>query len=188
SQAVNPRQTAVIYFELALLLITLIAGWLMTLLSLPGIWVMVAATATYAYFSQGSPYDVSWITVGVLLGLAVLAELLEFAAGAVGAAKVGGSKRGALLAIVGSMIGALFGAAAGTAIPIPLVGSVIGAVAGASLGALAGAMLGETWKGRTLGETWKVGHAAFWGRFLGTVAKTTIASAMAAIAAAAALF
>ena len=56
------------------------------------------------------------------------------------------------------------------------------------LGALAGAMLGETWKDSTLGETWKVGHAAFWGRFLGTVASATIASAMAALAAAAALF
>jgi hypothetical protein len=49
-------------------------------------------------------------------------------------------------------------------------------------------MLGEAWKGRTLGETWKVGQAAFWGRLLGTITKTTIASAMAAIAAVAALF
>lgn len=177
-----------IYLELTLLFLAIAAGWLMTMLSLPGIWVMVGATAVYAYFSQESPYDVSWTTVGVLLGLAVLAELLEFAAGAVGAARVGGSKRGALLAIGGSVVGALGGAAAGTAIPIPLVGSVIGAVLGASLGALSGAMLGEAWKGRTLGETWKVGQAAFWGRFFGTVAKTTIASAMAAIALAAALF
>jgi len=178
----------VIYLELALLFIAIVAGWLMTLLSLPGVWLMVGATAVYAYFSQKSPYDVSWTTVGVLLGLAVLAELLEFAAGAVGAARVGGSKRGAVLAIGGSVIGAILGATAGTAIPIPLVGSVIGAVLGASLGALSGAMLGEAWKGRTLGETWKVGQAAFWGRFLGTIAKTTIASAMAAIALAAALF
>ena len=176
------------YLELILLLLALTAGWLMTLLSLPGIWLMVGATAVYAYFAQDGKFDVSWTTVGVLLGLAVLAELLELAAGALGAAKVGGSKRGALLAVLGSMLGAIFGAAAGTAIPIPLVGSVIGAVLGASLGALSGAMLGETWKGRTLGETWKVGHAAFWGRLLGTIAKTTIASAMAAIAAAAAIF
>ena len=176
------------YLELTLLLLALAAGWLMTLLSLPGIWLMVGATAVYAYFAPDGKFDVSWTTVGVLAGLAVLAELLELAAGALGAAKVGGSKRGALLAVLGSMIGAIFGAAAGTAIPIPIVGSVIGAVLGASLGALSGAMLGETWKGRTLGETWKVGHAAFWGRLLGTIAKTTIASAMAAIAAAAAIF
>jgi uncharacterized protein YqgC (DUF456 family) len=178
----------VIYFELTLLLLSLAAGWLLTMLSLPGNWLMLGATAVYAYFSQGTPFEVSWTTVGILLVLALLAELLEFAAGAVGAAQVGGSKRGAMLAILGSMAGAIVGAGAGAAIPIPLVGSVLGAILGASLGALSGAMLGEAWKGRTLGETWKVGQAAFWGRLLGTIAKTTIASAMAAIAAVAALF
>jgi hypothetical protein len=174
--------------ELAILILVLLAGWLMTVLSLPGNWVMVAATAVYAYFAPEGRFDVSWTAVGVLFGLAVLAELLEFAAGAVGATRVGGSKRGAALAILGSMLGAILGATLGTAIPIPLVGTMIGAVLGASLGALAGAMLGEAWKGRTLGETWKIGQAAFWGRFLGTVAKTMIASAMVVIAIVAALF
>jgi len=182
------EKSVMVYLELAILILALLAGWLMTVLSLPGNWVMVAATAVYAYFSPEGRFGVSWTTVGILLGLAVLAELLELAAGAVGAARVGGSKRGAALAILGSMVGAIVGAMFGTAIPIPLVGSVIGAVLCASLGALGGAMLGEAWKGRTLGETWKIGQAAFWGRFLGTVAKTTIASAMVVIAIATALF
>jgi uncharacterized protein YqgC (DUF456 family) len=161
----------------------------MTVLSLPGNWVMVVASAAFAYLApDGGRFDISWTAVGVLLGLALLGEALEMAAGAVSAARVGGSKRGAALAIVGSMIGAVVGAGAGTAIPIPLVGSVIGAVGGACLGALAGAMLGETWKGRALGETWKIGQAAFWGRFLGTVAKVAIASAMTAVAITAAIF
>ncbi len=171
-----------IYVGLIALILALLGGWVMTVLSLPGNWVMLAAAAAFAYFaSDGSRFDISWTVVGVLFGLAVLAELLEMAAGAVSAARVGGSKRGAALAILGSMIGAIVGAMVGSAIPIPLVGSVIGAVGGASLGALAGAMLGEAWKGRALGETWKIGQAAFWGRFLGTVAKVAIASAMAVI-------
>lgn len=176
-----------IYLGLSLLFLALLAGWTMTVLSLPGNWVMVAAAALFAYFAPESGPDISWTAVGALFGLAVLAELLELAAGAVSAARVGGSKRGALLAILGSMVGAIVGAMLGAAIPIPLVGSVIGAVGCASLGALAGAMLGEAWKGRALGETWKVGQAAFWGRFLGTVAKTAIASAMLVIAIAAAV-
>lgn len=178
-----------IYLGLIALILVLLAGWAMTVLSLPGNWVMVVASAAFAYFApDGGRFDVSWTAVGVLLGLALLGEALEMAAGAVSAARVGGSKRGAALAIVGSMIGAVVGAGAGTAIPIPLVGSVIGAVGGACLGALAGAMLGETWKGRALGETWKIGQAAFRGRFLGTVAKVAIASAMTVIAITAAIF
>jgi uncharacterized protein YqgC (DUF456 family) len=159
----------------------------MTVLSLPGNWVMVITAALFAYFAPQQGPQISWTVVAVLTALALLAELLEFAAGAVGAAKVGGSKRGAILAIIGAMIGAVAGAMAGAAIPIPLIGSMIGAIGGASLGALGGAMLGEAWKGRTLGESWKIGQAAFWGRFLGTVAKTAIASAMVVIGIAAAL-
>ncbi len=177
-----------VYFGLTLLFVlVLLTGWTMTVLSLPGNWVMVIATALFAYLAPENGPHISWTVVAVLVVLALLAELLEFAAGAVGAARVGGSKRGALLAIVGAMTGAIFGAMAGTAIPIPLVGSMIGAIGGASLGALAGAMLGEAWKGRTLEESWKIGQAAFWGRFFGTVAKTAIASAMVVIGIAAAV-
>ena len=104
-------------------------------------------------------------------------------AGPVISGEVGGSKRGAVLAAAGSMIGAVGGAIIG--VPIPVIGPVVGAVLFACTGALAGAMLGEQWKGRKLGESWKVGQAAFWGRLVGTLAKTAIATAMAGIAIAA---
>ncbi|HUY33045.1 MAG TPA: DUF456 domain-containing protein [Pirellulales bacterium] len=171
---------------LILLILTIVAGWVMTLLSLPGNWVMVAAAALFAYLAPDSGPDISWTTVAVLGGLATLAEIIEFAAGALGAAKVGGSKRGAALAALGSMIGAIAGALIG--VPIPLVGSVVGAILFACLGALGGAMLGEQWKGRNLAESWQIGQAAFWGRLVGTLTKTAIASAMAVIAITAGVF
>jgi uncharacterized protein YqgC (DUF456 family) len=96
-----------------------------------------------------------------------------------GAARLGGSKRGAVLAIAGSMLGAILGAFIG--VPIPVIGSIVAVILFASLGALGGAMLGETWKGRSLGESWKIGQGAFWGRMLGAVAKTAVASAMVVI-------
>lgn len=168
-----------IYLGILLLILVLAAGWCMTMLSLPGNWVIVAAAALFAWLAPPGRLDISWQVVVGLLVLAVVAELLELAASALGASRAGGSRRGAALAIFGSMVGAIVGVAVG--VPIPIVGSLIAAIAFAGLGALAGAMLGETWKGRTLAESWKVGQAAFWGRLLGALAKTGIATAMVAI-------
>lgn len=164
-----------------LLVIVLIAGWLLTLFNLPGNWLMVAAVALYALvIPPDSRQDISWTTVAILVGLAVAGEIVETAAGAVGASRHGGSRRGMLLAIVGSIAGSIFGATIG--LPIPIVGSVIAAILFASLGAMLGAVLGEQWKGRDAQLTWQIGQAAFWGRLFGTLGKIVIGSAMVATA------
>jgi uncharacterized protein YqgC (DUF456 family) len=175
-----------IYVGLLLLILALVVGWCMTMLSMPGNWVMVAAVGLFAWLAPPDGLDIGWPVFFVLLGLAIVAELLELAASALGASRAGGSRRGAVLAILGSMIGAIAGAMIG--LPIPVVGSLVAAIVFAGIGAMAGAMLGETWKGRTLAETWKVGQAAFWGRLLGALAKTGISTAMFAIALVAAIF
>jgi uncharacterized protein YqgC (DUF456 family) len=168
------------YLALILLVVAVIAGWLLTLFSLPGNWLMVASAALYAYaIPPESAWGMSWAFVGVLAALALAGEAIELVASALGAKKHGGSKRGALLAIVGSMIGAMFGATLG--LPIPVVGSIAGVVLGASLGAMIGAMLGEIWKGRDAQQTWKIGGGAFWGRLWGTVAKTAVGTLMAVL-------
>ena len=173
-----------IYLGVTLLVLALLSGWVLTVFCLPGNWLMVGAAAIYAWFVPAdSRWDLGWGTVAALLILALIGEALEFAASAMGASRVGGSKRGAVLAIIGSMFGALLGGlispVAGSVIPV--VGAIIAVILLASLGALGGAMLGETWKGRDLGESWKIGQGAFWGRMLGTVAKTAIASVMVAV-------
>jgi len=174
------------YAWAALLAIVLLIGWVLTAFTLPGNWLMVLATAVFAFFfPDDDGRGIGWVVVGILLLLAILGELVELAAGAIGAARVGGSKRGAVLAMVGSLVGAVVGAIVG--LPIPVVGTIIGAILFAGLGSLAGAMLGEAWKGRDLEIGWKIGQAAFWGRLLGSVAKAMIGSIILVVATVAAI-
>ncbi len=166
-----------IYLWTTLLVLSLISGWALTLFSLPGNWLMVAAVALFAWFIPAdSAVAIRWPWVVALLVLAVMGELAELLAAALGAARGGGSKRGTVMAVLGSMIGSIGLAIIG--LPIPVVGPVVAAVFGAALGALTGAMLGESWKGKSLGESWKVGQGAFLGRLLGTLAKVSIGTAM----------
>ncbi|HEY2253938.1 MAG TPA: DUF456 family protein, partial [Planctomycetaceae bacterium] len=82
--------------------------------TLPGNWIIVAFTVLFALFVRGSEgTGLNWWCVGVVIGLAVLGEVVEFAAGAAGAAKSGGSRRGMLLSVVGAMGGSIAGAILG---------------------------------------------------------------------------
>ena len=109
------------YLWATLLVLTLAAGWGLTLLSMPGNWLMVAAAALYAYFIPAtSPVHLGWGAVIALTVLAVLGELAELLAGALGATSKGGSKRGAVLAAMGAIPGAVLGAIVGSLIPVVL--------------------------------------------------------------------
>lgn len=169
-------QTLTTIFEVGLFFSALAIGWVLTLLNLPGNWLMVVAAAVYAWLMpDGSRWDLSWELVGVLAVAATLGEIAETASAAMGVKKLGGSRRGALLAIVGSFVGAIVGTAL---IPVLVVGTIVGACAGA----LGGAMLGEFWKGHGFDHSLRVGQAAFWGRLIGSIAKILTASVMLAIA------
>ncbi|MBN1590513.1 MAG: DUF456 domain-containing protein [Pirellulales bacterium] len=160
-----------------LLVVVLLAAWMLTLLGVPGNWLIVAAVIVYVLFvPPESPRAIDWTSVFVLVVLATVGELLEFVAGALGVTKAGGSHRGAILALLGSLAGGIIGLFIG--LPIPVVGSLLGAVLLAGVGAFTGAVLGEQWKGRGLDDSLRIGHAAFWGRLFGTVAKTALGAAM----------
>lgn len=153
-----------------LLVVAVIAGLLLTLVGLPGNWLMVIAVAIYAYAVRDAGGASIGVNVAIVVAvLAVVGELLEFAAGAWGAKRAGGSRRAAALALLGSVAGGIVGAIVG--LPIPIVGPILAAVLFAGAGALAGAFAGELWKGRTVEEGWVVGRAAFHGRLLGILAK-----------------
>ena len=161
----------------ALLVLCAVAAWFATLFSLPGNWGMVGLIIIFAlFYPEGEGRGVGWIGVAVVAGLAVVGEVIEFAAGAAGAAKEGGSRRGMLLAILGTVVGSIAGAIIG--VPIPVVGSIIAAVGGGALGAFCGAYLGETWKGKTSAESLAVSKAALIGRLLGTMAKLIVGAVM----------
>jgi len=169
-------ETLTTIFEVGLFLCALATGWVLTLLNLPGNWLIVVAAALYAWIlPDSSRWDLSWELVGALTVMAIVGEIAETASAAMGVKKLGGSRRGAVLAIVGSFIGALVGTAL---IPILVVGTVVGACAGA----LGGAMLGEFWKGHGFDHSLRVGQAAFWGRLFGSLAKILTASVMLAVA------
>ena len=164
-----------VVISLIVLLIVLAGGWLLTLLGMPGNWLMVAATLVYALVVPAeSQLGVGMPLVVAIAVLAVLGEIVEMAAAAIGTATRGGSRRGAVLALVGSFVGAIVGMIVGQ--PILIVGPVLAAFLLAGLGALVGAVLGEQWKGRSLDESWQIGKAAFWGRIVGTLGKMLIGS------------
>ena len=189
NRAVNPQARphvmigmSMVYDTLAfigLLLVILLligvnaVGVLMVALQLPGTWIMLAATALFAWWRwdhDGFATIGGWMLM-VLLGLAVIGEIVEFIAGAWGTRRVGGSKRAATLAIIGGVTGAIIGS---LVIPILVVGTLLGA----ALGAGAGSILGDRWAGREWEAALTAGRGAAIGRFWGAAGKLGIAAVM----------
>ena len=168
-----------IFFAVIFVLV-LLACWLLTLFGLPGNWLMAALTAVYVWLVPAKlSLAIGWKSVVALFLLALLGEIIELLAGALGVAKAGGSRLGAATAVMGSIVGAFVGVIVG--LPIPLIGSIVAAVVCAGLGAMAGAVLGEVLTGRDLDTSWRVAKLAFWGRLAGTLGKVIVGAVMIAI-------
>lgn len=163
-----------------LLVFVVILSWFATLIGLPGNWIIVAATALYVFFGPQEGYLAIGVGVlGILAASALLGEIAEALAAALGVTGKGGSKRGAMMALVGSLAGGVAGLFVGA--PVPVIGSVIASLALAALGALVGAVIGEQWAGQNLSHSLKIGEAAFWGRLMGTLAKLLFGAVMVAV-------
>lgn len=163
------------------LVLAAIACWFANVFTLPGNWLIVGLAALFTYLLPPVEYGrgFGWITVAVLALIAVLGEIIEFAAGAAGAAKHGASRRAMLLSIVGAAVGSITGAAVG--IPVPIIGPLVAAVGGGAAGAFGGAYLGEIWKGKLHPERTAVSTGALIGRLFGTVGKLAAGAAMVAV-------
>jgi uncharacterized protein len=149
-----------------------LTGWIANILGLPGNWlIVVLAWGSWWLAPEESRIHVSLLPAVAIVVAAILGELLEFIAGALGASRMGGSKRGTLLAIGGSIAGAIVGLFFGSIIPIPIVGPVLVSLLLGAGGAFAGAVTGERWAGKDWEASIQIGNAAFWGRLLGTVGK-----------------
>ncbi len=116
--------------DLLLLLAAVIGGLVMIPLGLPGIWLMILAGVGHHLLV--APPTIGWLTLGLLVVIALGAEWLEFSVAGRYTQKYGGSRRASWGAIAGGLVGAFVG------IPVPVIGSVIGAFAGAFIGALLG--------------------------------------------------
>jgi hypothetical protein len=147
---------------------------------LPGLWALVGTSALVAWLvPEDLNAHLSWGWVIALAVLAGLGELLEFLAGALGVGKLGGSRRSAALALVGSFAGAAIGFFLGIPLPIPLLGAVLSSILFSGVGALIGASSGEYWKKADAQQSLKIGVAAFVGRVLGTLGKVSFGAVMA---------
>ncbi|MBW3627757.1 MAG: DUF456 domain-containing protein [Gemmatimonadetes bacterium] len=139
-----------------------VLGLFLTAIGLPGLWLQVVSLGIFAWL--GGFVTVSAISVGVVVVLALLAEVAEFLLGGRYAKKYGGGSRAAMGAIIGGIVGALVG------FPLPLLGSVFGAMFGAFLGAF----LLELTTGRGASPALRAGWGAFLGRVVATAMKAGV--------------
>lgn len=173
--------TAVYVIWAVILLAANFSAWLANLFSLPGNWIVAALAALFAWFYPAAPGDpgIHWGTIVAVVILAVIGEIIEFVAGAAGAAKLGASRRSILLAIVGAFVGSLVGASALAVVPV--LGPIVGAVGGGALGAFAGTFIGETWVGKHPNHSYAASRAALFGRLFGTLGKFLVGAVMVAV-------
>jgi uncharacterized protein YqgC (DUF456 family) len=150
-----------------LLILMGLCGLFVTLLGLPGLWLMVAAYAGYAWLTRWDVY-IGWPSMIALLVLAALAEVVEFFAGAAGSKAAGGRKRGMFGAVVGAVIGGIV---------LSPVFPVVGTIFGACLGAFIGAAVLEFYD-RDARHAFRVGMGAARGRFYGIISKLAFGMAM----------
>lgn len=160
-----------------LLVLGSLLAWFLTVLQLPGNWLIVLLSVLAAWLMPDEQrFDIRWLTVGIVFGLAVIGEVLELATGVAFAKKQGASRRAVWLALFGGFVGALFGASGGSIVPV--LGTLIGVLLGGAGGAFLGAYLGESWKGRSEEQAVAVGAAVAIGRTLGVLGKMIVGVVM----------
>jgi len=144
----------------ALSLIWAAGAVLLIPLGLPGNWLIAAVGLL------GPTFGLGWWPLGVLAGLAGVAELLELGAALRTTRRSGAGRAGAWGAVLGGLAGGIL------ATPLlPLVGSLIGACLGAALGAVLLESLARPHGAASLG---RIGWGAFLGALLGRLGKALI--------------
>jgi uncharacterized protein YqgC (DUF456 family) len=142
-------------------------GWLgLTALGLPGNWLMIGSALLFGWLVEGTVFSTTTLVAVVVIAL--IGELIEFLAGALGSKKAGGSWWGSAAATVGGIGGAIVGTILLAAIAIP---PPISTLAGAVAGAFGGAAIMETMRGRKRGEAVKIGTGAAIGHVTGVITK-----------------
>lgn len=158
----------------AVLLCVIVAGLFLNIVGLPGLWLIVVGVVLYAWWFGFAL--IGWWTIAIIVALGLLAELVEFAAGAAGSKAAGGTKRGMAGAIVGGLVGGLVGTAL---LPIPIVGTIVGSV----LGTFVGSYVIELGINREHGDAMWISYGAAKGRVWGMVFKSVFGVAMGILAA-----
>jgi uncharacterized protein YqgC (DUF456 family) len=159
-----------VWFYFLLLLITDLCGLALAAFTLPGLWLMLAAAAGYAWLTHALYLGEK--TLIALLLLALGAEIAELTLGGAGAKKAGASGWG----ITGGVIGAIVGGICFTGL-IPIIPPV-NAIIGICLGSFVGAFGVEFLMGTPMEQSFRIGFGAAKGRLTGIVGKVAIGSVM----------
>lgn len=144
------------YVLAAVLILVGIVGSVLPVL--PGVPIVFAGMLLAAWADQFA--RVGTITLTVLGVLTVIALIVDFVAGVMGAKRVGASRHAVIGAAIGTLVGIFLG------------------IPGLLLGPFVGALLGELVAGGTLRKAADVGVGAWVGFLVGTVAKLGICFAM----------
>jgi uncharacterized protein len=139
-----------------------VVGLLLVPLGLPGLWLMVLGVLGYGWLTAFRSVGIG--IMAVVIGLALLGEVIEWWLGFRFAQRYGGSRRAGWGALVGGLVGAA------TGVPVPIVGSVIGAFVGSFAGAALFEYMGSARAG--------VAVSAGWGAVLGRAAAAAVKIAL----------
>jgi len=137
------------------------ASLFLNAVGLPGNWVLLVLAVIYAWITHFA--RLGWVALGIMAGLAVLAEVLEFVTGLTWTAAKGVTRRGTFGAFFGGLVGGVLGGAAA-----PPLGAVVGAFAGT----FAGAAILEYSAEKKTAAALHAGRAAFIGKIVATAIKT----------------
>lgn len=160
-----------------LLILVQFLGMLLTLMGLPGIWVMIASVVGYAWLTTFDRY-VGWPSIITVLALGLIAEIIEFFMGAAGAKQAGASRRAMLGALIGGLVGGIT-----CTIPVPVIGTIFGVC----LGTFIGASVVEMGIVGSAKHATRVGWGAAKGRLYGILLKLVFALAIFIVAVIAAI-
>ncbi len=152
---------------LIFLYLFLLTGFVAVFFALPGTIVIFLSVLTYSALTGFE--KVGWLSIFFLLGLVVVAELLELFTSGYGAVKFGASKWGFWGAVIGAVAGGMIG---GSLI------FIIGAIPGIIVGAFLGAFVAEVYHKKEMNEAVKAGVGATIGRVAAIFAKALIALVM----------
>ena len=125
------------------LIVVSVAAWIGSFYRFPGNWVVVALSAASAYFlpQKNEQLGLTWTTVSVLAGVAVVGELVEYFAGRSAGHAGGVHRRSLVIAMIGGISGALIGSV--LTLPIPVIGPSLSLLVGTLAGVAGGAYFGE---------------------------------------------
>jgi uncharacterized protein YqgC (DUF456 family) len=153
----------------ALIIVCLVAI-LLTVIRMPGTWLIVVAALIFAWLTGWERMPPAWI--GLLAGIALLGEGVELLASVITARRAGATKQAAWGGLIGGFLGMLV-----LSPPLLIIGTFLGAI----LGCFLGAAVAEMWMRNHVRQGARVGFFSAVGFVIGAATKIGLAMAMAGI-------